>query len=110
MDFKTRLLELREETNLKQYELAEKLNLKPGAISKYEKGLTQPTLQTIIRIAEIFGVSVDYLLGVSSIKNPYTAEKILPKEVEIINKYRKLSAENKIRIDERLSIMADEVK
>jgi transcriptional regulator with XRE-family HTH domain len=107
MKFSNRLHELREDTDMKQSELAEKLDLKPSAISKYEKGSTQPSIPTIIRIADIFKVSADYLLGISSIKNPYTQEKITPKEAEIITRYRKLTAENKIRIDERISAMLD---
>jgi len=50
---------------------------------------------------------VDYLLGLSSVKNPYSADKFSPKEAEIIAKYRKLPTENKIRIDERLGVMID---
>jgi transcriptional regulator with XRE-family HTH domain len=92
---------------MKQIDLAEKLNIKPSAISKYENNHTQPNYLTIIRIADIFNVSVDYLLGISSVKNPYTTEKFTPKEAEIITKYRKLNAENKIRIDERINAMID---
>ena len=107
MNFTKRLCELREENGIKQSKLAEILNLKPSAISKYETGLTQPGIPTIIKIAEIFNVSVDYLLGVSSIKNPYTKENFSPQEAEIITRYRKLSKENKIRIDERISTLID---
>lgn len=107
MDFTKRLLDLRESRNMKQKDLADKLNLKPNAISRYEKGSSQPSMQTLAVIADIFEVSVDYLLGLSSIPNPYTAEKFSPKEVEIVTKFRKLSPENQIRIDERLSTMID---
>lgn len=41
MDFMKRLYELRENANLKQTELAEKVGLKSSAISKYEKGVSQ---------------------------------------------------------------------
>ena len=107
MNFATRLSELREDSDMKQSELAERLNLKPSAISKYETGLTQPSISSIIKIVDIFNVSVDYLLGISSVKNPYTQEKFNPKEVDIVIKYRKLNAENKIRIDERINAMLD---
>jgi len=107
MDFSKCLCNLRESKNMKQKELADKLDLKPNAISRYEKGTSQPSIQTLIMIADIFAVSVDYLLGLSSIKNPYSADKFTPKESEIITKYRKLSPENKIRIDERIGAMID---
>ncbi|MPN48655.1 hypothetical protein SDC9_196266 [bioreactor metagenome] len=107
MDFATRLYELRENANLKQIELAQKINLKSSAISKYEKGLTQPNIETLIKLSEIFSVSVDYLIGISDIPNPYTAENYTPKEANIIQKYRKLTKENQIRIDERISAIID---
>ena len=107
MDFCKRLIDLRESKDMKQKELGDILNLQSSAISKYEKGITQPNIASLIKIAEYFSVSVDYLLGLSSVKNPYSADKFTPKEAEIITKYRKLSPENKIRIDERISTMVD---
>lgn len=107
MEFKTRIYDLREDADMSQKELAEALSLKSSAISKYEKGLTQPTLATLIKIAEVFRVSVDYLLGLSSVKNPYSPEQFTPKEAEIILKYRKLTKENQIRVDERIGAMID---
>ncbi|MPM70684.1 hypothetical protein SDC9_117641 [bioreactor metagenome] len=107
MDFMTRLYDLREEIDMKQKDLAAMLTIKPSAISKYEKGIAQPSIPTLIKIAEIFHVSMDYLLGLSSVKNPYSTDNFTPKEAEIIAKYRKLTKENQIRIDERLGAMID---
>ena len=105
MDLKTRLYELREKANLKQTDLGSKISLKSSAISKYEKGAAQPSLETIIMLANIFQVSVDYLLGISSIPNPYSAENFTPNESDIILRFRQLSKENQIRIDERINTM-----
>jgi len=107
MELKIRIYNLREDADMSQKELASMLNLKSSAISKYEKGLTQPNLSTLIKMAEIFHVSADYLLGLSSIKNPYSSDRYTPKEAEIIIKYRKLTKENRIRIDERMGAMID---
>lgn len=107
MNFSARLYELREDSDMKQSELAEMLNLKPSAISKYEKENTQPSIATLIQIADIFKVSVDYLLGISSVKNPYAKDEFTPREADIMMRYRKLSKENKIRMDERISAMLD---
>lgn len=107
MDFAKRLYELRESANLKQTELAEKVALKSSAISKYEKGLTQPSMETLIKFAELFHVSTDYLLGLSSVLNPYTTENFTPKETDIISKFRRLSKEDQIRIDERINTMLE---
>ncbi len=107
MDFMTRLNHLREDADMRQKELAAILNVKPSAVSKYENGITMPPIPTVIQIADIFHVSVDYLLGLSSVKNPYSADSFTPKEAEIIAKYRKLTRENQIRIDERIGAMID---
>ena len=87
--------------------MAEILNLKASAISKYEKSITQPSIATLIKMADIFKVSVDYLLGLSSVKNPYKQDRITPKEAEIIVRYRKLNKENKIRVDEQISAVLE---
>lgn len=110
MDFMKRLYELRENANLKQTELAEKVSLKSSAISKYEKGLTQPSMDTLMKFAELFNVSTDYLLGLSSIPNPYTTENFSPKEADVILRFRRLVKENQIRIDERINTMLDNQK
>lgn len=107
MDFSARLKELRTDNDMSQTELADKLNLKASAISKYEKCITQPAIETLKKLAEIFCVTVDYLIGVSDIKNPYGENQILPGEAELVEHFRQLSYENKIRIDERIKTMLE---
>lgn len=107
MDFSTRLRELRVSHDMLQQELADLLNMKPSAVSKYEKGLTQPSLDTLIRLADIFHVSVDFLVGVSSVENPYEKSQLSPREADVILRFRRLSYENKIRIDERINALLD---
>ena len=102
-----RLKELRVDNDMSQTELAEKLNLKASAISKYEKGITQPSIDTLKNLAEIFSVTVDYLIGMSDIKNPYSNSQITPNEADLIEHFRQLTYENKIRIDERIKTMAE---
>lgn len=58
-----RIKELREELNLKQKELAEKLSLSQQAISGYENGNRFPDQDTLESIADFFNVTIDYLLG-----------------------------------------------
>lgn len=63
MKFPERLKTLREESGFTQQHLAEVLNLTSGAVSHYENGTNEPTIETLIRIADILNVSVDYLVG-----------------------------------------------
>ena len=63
-----RLKELREERRLSQDGLALKLNVSQSTISAYEVGDRTPDLETLIAIAQFFGVSLDYLAGQSDLK------------------------------------------
>ncbi len=58
-----RLLQLRKEANLKQKELAEKLNMNSVTYLHYEKGQREPSLDTLLDFADFFSVSVDFLIG-----------------------------------------------
>ena len=64
-----RLKELREERRLSQDGLALKLNVSQSTISAYEIGDRTPDLETLIAIAQFFGVSLDYLAGLSDLKH-----------------------------------------
>lgn len=63
--FCKRIKELRIESGLTQKELAAKLQTSNSAVCDWEKGRTQPDLQMLVRIAELFNVQTDYLLGLS---------------------------------------------
>lgn len=63
MNIGERLKELRQTNNIKQYQLAQALNVHPTTITKYELGERTPDLKTICKIADYFDVSVDFLLG-----------------------------------------------
>lgn len=52
----------REKNNMTQKEVAEILDVEPGTISKYELGLTEPNIESIKKLAEIFNVTIDELL------------------------------------------------
>lgn len=61
--FYRRIKELREENNLTQKELASKLGVSNSTVCDWEKGRSQPDLETLKRIACFFEVKTDYLLG-----------------------------------------------
>lgn len=60
-----RIRELREDRDLRQIDIAEKTGIDQKTISNYETGKTLPDSYAIIRLAEFFHVTCDYLLGVS---------------------------------------------
>lgn len=66
---------LREEKELSQLELAKILNISNSALSQYEAGNRVPSDEIKKKIAEYFNVSLDYLMGTSDIRNPYSTDK-----------------------------------
>lgn len=62
MAFKDSLKKLRTRNNLNQIELAEKLNVKQYVISSWEIGRSEPSIQQVIELSNIFNVPTDYLL------------------------------------------------
>ena len=69
MQFGDRLKELREEKELKQAELANLFNISPSTIGMYEQNRRTPDFALLNSIADYFGVSIDYLLGRTNIRN-----------------------------------------
>lgn len=61
--FQTKLRDLRKQSNLSQAMLAKKLNVSSKTISAWELGNRQPSLETLNKISNMFGVTTDYLLG-----------------------------------------------
>ncbi len=64
-----RLKELRKKKRLSQLKLAMDLNMTQNTISRYETGEREPGIAELIRIADYFHVSVDYLIGHSDNPN-----------------------------------------
>lgn len=52
----------REEKKMTQVEVAEVLGVKPATISKYESGTLEPNIESLKKLAELFGISIDELL------------------------------------------------
>lgn len=54
--------QLRQEKGMTQIELAEKLNYSDKAVSKWERGESLPDIGTLVEVAKLFGVTLDYLV------------------------------------------------
>ena len=65
----TRIKELREETDMNQTEFAKILGMSQTGYSKYETGENDIPTTILIRLADFYGVSVDYILGRVDNKN-----------------------------------------
>ena len=67
-----RLKEIRNEYQYSQLKLSEQLGVSRSAVAMWESGSSQPDNDMLLRIADIFGVSTDYLLGKTDIKKAPT--------------------------------------
>ena len=61
--FEKRLKEQRKLYGFTQREMAEKLEVSQPSYIRYENGSAEPSQKNLVKIADIFDVSVDYLLG-----------------------------------------------
>ena len=71
-----RIKKLREEKNMKQVDLARVLSISSSAVGMYERDEREPNDEITLKLAEYFGVSTDYLLGKSDIRNPEELNKV----------------------------------
>lgn len=62
---------LRIDNGYTQRQIAEYLNVKQNTDSQYEIGVLNYPIDVLIKLADFYGVSVDYLLGRTSVKEPY---------------------------------------
>lgn len=77
--FRTRLKELREDADKFQKDLAEILNVSQTAYSGYERGYRTISFEALCKLADFYGVSVDYLLYRTDEKEPYPKSEKLEK-------------------------------
>ena len=71
MNFSETLKHLREDAGYTQEELAKTLSVSKTTISHYEIGLNMPNIVTLLQIADLFNVSLDYLMGRLSVRMPH---------------------------------------
>lgn len=91
--FRERLKDLRRERNITQVKLGKYLDFGYTAIANYENGRNEPSIDTLIKIAKFFDVSVDYLLGCEE-KQKY-GFSITKQEEELLGVYSKLREDQK---------------
>ena len=66
-----RIKDLREDKDLSQKEIAKILNMSQTGYSKYEVGTNDIPKKILIKLAQFYNTSVDYLLGLTDNKKPY---------------------------------------
>ncbi|MBH7795668.1 helix-turn-helix domain-containing protein [Clostridioides difficile] len=104
--FPIRLKELRKKKELTQAELSKLLNCSLSKIAMLETSKREPVKEDLLRISEFFNVSVDYLLGKTSIENYITTDEIS----KIIKSYESLPKEAQEHINIYIEFLVDRYK
>ncbi len=94
---------LRKEKNITMKQLGKMIGVSESAVSQYENGKRQPDIDTLIKIADFFNCSMDYLLRRTENRQLHfkinEAVRLTSREETHINKYRKLDEHSKDIVD-----------
>lgn len=96
------LKKLREERGISQKQLADVISVSQQSINKYENHNIEPDIDTLIKMADYFETSVDYIIGHSKLRRkientrPYDLNA---EETALIDEYRKLSPKQRRSIE-----------
>ena len=94
------LLKIRTRKKMNQVNLATKIGVAQETISAYESGKSFPSIDTLLKLCDIFNVSSDFLLDRTSVETPVdklVLENFDAKELELISAYRELSPSKRER-------------
>lgn len=69
MNFGERLKILRKDFNISQDELGKKIGVARTSVANYETNRNYPTSEVLEKLSDVFGVSLDYLLGKTDVRN-----------------------------------------
>ncbi len=106
-----RLSFLRDNMEMTQMELAEKIGITPMTLAKYTKDLNEPRSSTIAKMAQVLNTTSDYIIGLTddytlvNVETPVLQNK---REQDLLFNFRKLSENDKIRVEERILTLLDE--
>ena len=106
--FPKRLKALRQKKSVSQTELSKQLHYGYTAVANYEGGRNEPSFDVLIKIADYFGVTIDYLLG----REDYSVrfDSMAAEERELVENYRMLDEEVKIHICDMVRSIAENKK
>ena len=107
----TKIKELRKEEGKTQREIAEAIGVSAQVFRNYEIGRNQPSIEMLIKIADYFLVSVDYLIGRSDdlgiISFRAEEETLTEGERKILHRYRKLDESRKDSLIEYADFLSE---
>lgn len=105
MNFGDILKKLRQDKKMTQEELAIKINSSRSNIANYENNNNMPSVEILDRLAKIFDVSTDYMLGKTNIKN--NKLDLTDEDIKFIKSIKKLDNTNKMIIENTMEALLD---
>ena len=91
---------IRESLQLTQVKVANDLKLSRQVYNFYENGKRNPDMQTLIKIADYYGVSIDYLLGRTNVIKPENID-----EDDLLSKINTADSETKASVEQFLNYL-----
>ena len=88
---KNRIAQLREERGMTQVRLSIELGVSQETVSAYENGKHYPSVAMLLKMAELFGASCDYILGLSPCRTAETEASLSADEQQLLAHWRALS-------------------
>jgi len=102
---------LRDETGVSQLKLAESIGMSQQSVNGYENSEVEPDISTLIKIADYFETSVDFVIGHTDIRRkiePVSEFALNDQEARLMRTYRKLRTTAKTKIGDLMEEMLSE--
>lgn len=90
--------------NITQRQLAASIHISPSALNGYINKGTEPDYDTLIRLADFFHTSTDYLLGTTNVRTPHSSSLSYSEE-KLLGTYRRLTPYNQRLVCEEAKII-----
>lgn len=90
--------QLREEKNMTQIRLSIELEVTQETVSAYETGRHYPSATSLMKMSKLFDASVDYILGLSTVRQPTMQNTLDNNTALFVSKYQKLNEVQKQKV------------
>lgn len=107
MSFYQRIRDLREDADKTQTDIADYLCTTAQYYGKYEKGERELPFSRAIKLAEYYGVSLDYIAGRTNVKIIRSDTSLSEDEANLLESFHKLSERNKGKVELFISQLLD---
>lgn len=103
-----RLTSCRLRCGYSQKYVAISVGVAPSVVSRWETGLKNPSRDNIAKLASLYSVSTDYLLGISEEMTSSNTMQFTTMEIQLVFNYRKLNEQNKINIQNNIQFLLNQ--